>query len=272
MSLLFASSGCLLGPGLLVRAAARPGLLETAPSLLPATGQVRFKRKINVKRPHQPDWFRKQLLAVSKPRWDAATTIEEEPLNCAYVEKAQEKDRWKDHINQLERFYVEEMADQFKSSQMIAFYHTNPILRNNFRKGWQLGRKMGMELRGFNKRVGRAALLGTEWENCLHFFMDCFDHDHEQPILFSPDVKPKNLITFEKKIPEFHLLGAVIYGRILSRRQVIELNDIPDLTTQRQQLVALLNANQSRLSSLLQSNQEQLSRNLEQFIKDQEKQ
>ena len=117
MSLLLACSGSLLSHGL-VRAAGRPGLLEAAPSLLPSTGQVRFKRKINVKRPHQPDWFRKQLLAVSKPRWDPDVAIEDEPLNCAHVEKAYEKDRWKDHINQLERFYVEEMTDHFNNSQI----------------------------------------------------------------------------------------------------------------------------------------------------------
>ena len=269
--ILLAGSG-VSSLGSLMRAAARPGLLEAAPSVLPATGQVRFKRKINVKRPHQPDWFRKQLLAVSKPQWEPPVPIEEEHLKCEYVEKAEEKVKWKDHIHQLEKFYVEEMLDEFRSSEMIAFYHTNPILRNNFRKGWQLGRKMGMELKSYNKRVGRAGLVETEWENCLHFFMDCFDHDHEQPILFSPVVKPKNLISFEKKIPEFHLLGAVIHGRILSRKQVIALGDMPDLEYQRQELVTLLNTNQSKLTSLLQSNQEQLSRNLAQLIKDNNKQ
>jgi len=258
--------------GVLLRAAARPGLLGAANAAFPGTGsvgQVRFRRKIFPKRPHQPNWFRKRLLGLSKPVWDEDVPIEEEPLNCRYVARAEERETWVEHVNQLEKFYVEEMMDLFKTSQMVAFYHMNPIARCNFRKAWQNGRRIGMELRSFNKRIGRAGLKNTEWENCLHFFPECFDKDHDLPILFSPEVKPKQLISFEKKVPEYFLIGAVIYGRILSRKQVVDLVDVPDLDNQRQQLVALLNANQTKLSSLLQSNQLQLSRNLEQYLKDQ---
>ena len=266
-------SGCL---SVLARAAARPGLLGAASTagpaaaVVPSWSQVRF-RKIMVKRPHQPDWFRKKLLGVSKPYWDDEVPIENEPLQCEYVAEQNEKEVWLNHINQLEKFYVEELKDLFTNSQMIGFYHTNPIARCNFRKAWQNGRRMNMELVRYNFRVGKAALRDTEYENCLHFFFNCYTQDYEQPMTFCPEVKPKQLITMEKKTPEFHLLGAVMYGRILSRKQVIELNDIPDLDQQRAQLVALLNANQSKLTSLLQSNQQQLSTNLDQYIKDQNK-
>ena len=103
MTLLTAGAGSL--PGLL-GVAARPGLLGASLSLLPGTGQVRFKRKIMVKRPHQPDWFRKQLLAVSKPKWDETVPIEEEPMNCQYVARREEEDQWREGVNQLEKFYV----------------------------------------------------------------------------------------------------------------------------------------------------------------------
>jgi len=237
--------------------------------VVPGPGQVRFRgRKINITKPHQPDWFRKRLLAVSKPEWDETNPIEDEPLNCQWVERLEEKARWDDHVNQLEKFYVLEMMDLFNSSQMIAFYHTNPIAKCNFRKAWQNGRRMGMELKKFNIRVGKYGLRGTKWENCLHFFHSFPGDINEQPILFSPDTKPKSLITFEKKVPQFHLIGAVIYGRILSRAQVLDLENVPDLTSQREQLVALLGANQSKLVQLLGSNQQQLSSSLEQLIKD----
>ena len=265
MTLLTAGAGSL--PGLL-GVAARPGLLGASLSLLPGTGQVRFKRKIMVKRPHQPDWFRKQLLAVSKPKWDETVPIEEEPMNCQYVARREEEDQWREGVNQLEKFYVQDMMDLFRNSQMIGFFHTNPLPRCNFRKAWQNGRKLGMELRRFNLRVGKAGLRGTEWENCLNFFFDSFNHDHETPIIFSPEVRPKQLAAFEKKVPEFHLIGAVAHGRILSRKQLIDLNNVPDLNYQRQELVSILNANQTKLSSLLQSTQTQLSKNLEQLIKD----
>jgi len=254
--------------GRLCAVAARPGLLGAAQSILPSSGQVRFKRKIFVKRPHQPDWFRKQLLGVSKPQWDETVAIEEEPLSCGYLARQEEKEEWRKGVNQLEMFYVEEMMEMFRNNKMIGFFHTNPIARTNFRKAWQNGRRVGMELRRFNLRVGKAGLMGTEWENCVHFFFKSFDHDHETPIIFSPDVKPKQLAAFEKKVPEFHLIGAVAHGRILSRKQLIDLNNVPDLDIQRQQLCSILSSNQTKLSTILQSNQNQLSRNLEQMVRD----
>ena len=93
---------------------------------------------MNITKPHQPDFFRKKLLAYSKPEWDEIVPLEDEPKNCQWVEKQEESGRWNDHVNQLEVFYVQEMMELFHSSQMIAFYHTNPIAHTNFRKAWQV--------------------------------------------------------------------------------------------------------------------------------------
>jgi len=235
--------------------------------VIPGPGQLRFRR-INITKPHQPNFFRKKLLAISKPMWDETIPIEDEPKNCAWVEKNEEKLMWDDHVNQLEKFYVKEMVDLFHTSKMIAFYHTNPMPNCNFRKAWQNGRRMKMELKKYNIRVGKNGLRGTQWENCLHFFHNAPGDGNEQPILFSPEVNAKALLTFERKVPEFHLLGAVIHGRILSRAGVMELQSIPDLAIQREQLVALLGSNQASLVQLLGSNQQQLATNLEQLIKD----
>jgi hypothetical protein len=123
--------------GVLVRALAAvrpaPGRL----SVLPGPGQVRFKR-INIQRPHRPSWFRQQLLAVSKPRWEDEVAIEDLPEHCEQAEQLEERKEWQEHINQLERFYVAEMMEMFGKSQMIAFFHTNPIREADWRKAWQV--------------------------------------------------------------------------------------------------------------------------------------
>ena len=148
----------LLGQGsVLVKSAAskNANIAAVLGWVIPGPGQVRF-RKINITRPHQPNFFRKQLLAVSKPEWDEHVPIEEEHLNCQYVQKKAEREVWQDHTHQLEKFYVKEMMELFNSSSMIAFYHSNPIARCNFRKAWQNGRRMGgMELAKYNYRVGQ---------------------------------------------------------------------------------------------------------------------
>ena len=69
----------------------------------------------------------------------------------------------------------------------------------------QNGRRAGMELQRFQRRVGVAGLRGTKWENCLHFFMN-FPGEHTQPILFSPKTDPKKLLAYEKKVLSIHSL------------------------------------------------------------------
>merc|ERR1711981_938783 len=247
-------------PSLFSLRVARSLLAATpSPTPLPSPGQIRFKR-VNIQKPRRPDWFRQQLLAVAAPRYLPPQTVEEMPDSCEMAEKKEEEREWKKHINQLEKFYVLEMVEMFEKSEMIAFFHTNPIKEADWRKAWQNGRRSGMELQRFQRRVGVSGLSGTKWENCLHFFMN-FPGEHTQPILFSPKTDPKKLL-------EFQLLAAVIHGRILSKAGVQELVTIPDLATQRAELSALLTFNQRKTLSLLGANQQTLSTNLDQYVKD----
>jgi len=236
--------------------------------VIPGTGQVRHRR-VNIQKPHRPDFFRQKLLELSGPVWKEQLEIEELPQECEYEDRMEERHSWDKHINQLEKFYVEELVEMFEKSPMIAFFHSNPIKLADWRKAWQNGRRQKMELAKFSRRVGMAGLKGTQWENCLHFFMSFPGNPYEQPILFSPEVEPRKLITFTKKVPEFHLLGCVVYGRILSKAQISALVDLPDLHQQHTQLCALLNMQQKQTLSLLQSNQSNLSLQLDQYVKDQ---
>merc|ERR1712210_99716 len=158
-SLAFSST---TSPSLFSLRVARSLLAATpSPTPLPSPGQIRFKR-VNIQKPRRPDWFRQQLLAVAAPRYLPPQTVDEMP------EKKEEEREWKKHINQLEKFYVLEMVEMFEKSEMIAFFHTNPIKEADWRKAWQNGRRSGMELQRFQRRVGVAGLRGTKWENCLH--------------------------------------------------------------------------------------------------------
>ena len=125
-------------PSLLSLRVARSLLAATpSPTPLPSPGQIRFKR-VNIQKPRRPDWFRQQLLAVAAPRYSPPQTIEELPDSCEMAEKEEERREWKEHINQLEKFYVQEMVEMFEKSEMIAFFHTNPIKEADWRKAWQV--------------------------------------------------------------------------------------------------------------------------------------
>ena len=125
-----------------------------------------------------------------------------------------------------------------------------------------------MELKEYHYRVGKAGLKGTQWENCLHFWYKFPGEMNLQPILFSPEVDPAKLLKYERKIPEFTLIGCVVENRILSRREVQEMIKLPSLEESRGELLSILGYQQQRTLQLLQANQQQLSTNLSQLIKD----
>jgi len=93
---------------------------------------------VNIQKPRRPDWFRQQLLAVAAPRFSQPQTLEEMPDSCEMAARREEEVEWKEHINQLEKFYVQEMVEMFEKSEMIAFFHTNPIKEADWRKAWQV--------------------------------------------------------------------------------------------------------------------------------------
>merc|ERR1711874_753756 len=224
------------------------------------------------KKPIRASWYRQNLLAVSKPRWDVEhETVDNLWRDCEHSEREKEREAWMEETNQLEKLYADEMMRLFKDSRMIAFFHCNPITQRNLKKAWQDGRRIGMELKHYNVRTAKFGLRGTQWENCLRFFMDydgCHQNDFlEQMILFSPDVKPAQVLKFERKVGEFNLLGAVVENRIVSRSQLQQMVVLPTIDQLRGELVAVLQTPPRQVSQVLEANQQQLVVNLQQYKK-----
>jgi len=243
------------------------GLIGQTNLVLPGAGQVRFKH-VRLRKPKRATWFRQNLLAISKPQWDCDEPIQDIWRSCEYAKKEEERIVWEDHVNQLEQFYVREMVELFESSKMIAFFHANPMKRNTFRTAWQNGRRIGMELKEYHHRVGKAGLRGTPWENCLHFWFKFPGEMNLQPILFSPTLEPDKLLKYERKVPEFSLLACVVENRLLARKEVQDLVKLPSLEQSRAELTAILSHHQNTTLRLLQANQQLLSTNLSQIIAD----
>jgi len=234
---------------------------------VPGIRQVRYKHA-NITRPRRAPWFRQKLLAVSAPKWENRTEVSEIWRDCQYDLKMKEKKSWEQDINRLEEFYVREMMEYFEGSKMIAFFHANPMKRSSFHSAWQNGRRIGMDLKEYHYRIGKAGLTGTKWENCLHFWFKFPGEMNVQHILFSAEMEPGKLLSYEKKVPEFSLLGCVMDNRILSKREVQEMNKLAGLEECRGELTAILGHHQQNTLRLLGANQQQLSTNLSQLIKD----
>ena len=63
-----------------------------------------------------------------------------------------------------------------------------------------------MELETYEHVMVKAGFTGTKWENLL-FFLDGTNKQAGQRFVFCPEILPKNLLQFEKKVPEAYLMG-----------------------------------------------------------------
>ena len=86
-------------------------------------------------------------------------------------------------------------------------------------------------------------------------------------------VDPSKLLAYDKKVPEFILLGAIIEDRMLDRAGLthVATNLYPrGIASLHAELSSILQTPSQKISQSLGRNQQQLSENLQQYIKDQE--
>ncbi len=221
----------------------------------------------NTKRPLPTAWFRLQLLEVTKPvHTPKHPTTEHLWRDCPKREDELASEA-KKVPNDWEMLYVRQMEEYLRESKMVGIFHANSVKLRPAKRAWQAARRAGMELCEYEYVMGRAALMGTKWDNLMHFFDTCANGT--QHLCFSKEVKVKKLLDLDKKMPEYLLLGAVIENRLLSRRELQEYLKMPPLDTQLGQLCAILEMPVQKTVSQLGSSQQALSRNLDQYVKDQ---
>ena len=112
--------------------------------------------------------------------------------------------------NAYEALYVKDLVNYMETSKMIGIYHFNAIGTRNYRKAWQNARRLQMDLETYEPVMVKGALDGTRWENLL-FFLKGTNPKDGQRFVFSPEILPKSLLQFEKKVPEAYLMGNYFY-------------------------------------------------------------
>ena len=112
--------------------------------------------------------------------------------------------------NAYEALYVKDLVNYMETSKMIGIYHFNAIGTRNYRKAWQNARRLQMNLETYEPVMVKGALDGTRWENLL-FFLKGTNPKDGQRFAFCPEILPKSLLQFEKKVPEAYLMGNYVY-------------------------------------------------------------
>jgi large subunit ribosomal protein L10 len=218
----------------------------------------RFRGKINIQRPRKPHYIRQRVIEVTKP-------IYKEPsLDTKCLEKFEQI-----KIGQLENPYekiiAKEVQNWFKHSQMVAVFHINSIKAEEIFKV-QVGlHKHQMQLKTYGRNIMKLACGNTKYETLLPLFSSKYF------IVFSPEVKIKQLLNVVKKVPQMHLLAAVVENRLMSKTELTAFAALPDLQTAQAQLVGVLNSAGGKIVSDLECHQMNLTNILDAYVRENKK-
>ena len=238
--------------------------------------QVRFKKPDIYKHRHAA-WERMQLLEFTKPTYQLKhPTTEVLWQECPREEELKNKYEKFKKPNELEVLYAREMRNFFEQASMIGIFHVNSIKGRSQRVAWQNARRHGMELKKYNNRICREALHGTKWEEAVLVLSENGRMETQFTFHLGPadQVDPARLLAYDKKVPEFILLAGIIGNQMLDRSGLTRsaTNLYPrGIESLHAELSTTLQGPAQTMNRLLDRNQQTLSQNLQQYIKDQQK-
>jgi large subunit ribosomal protein L10 len=202
-------------------------------------------------------------LAVTTPIYPK----EKRPMPCP--EEAMSMLKQKEN-NPYEITLAREVKNWFDHSQMIAVFHINPISGEDFFKARvALHKSGGMQLKKYGAAIMERALSDSNYEAISKLlvtktFCTC--------LVFSPEHKKvSTLLKVVKKIPQLHLLGGIVDGRLLSKNEFTDYAKMPNIDIVRSQLANVLNLAGSQLVQNLQSHQTNLVNILEAHVRENSK-
>ncbi|XP_055598082.1 39S ribosomal protein L10, mitochondrial [Uranotaenia lowii] len=227
-------------------------------SRLPLVCFKRFRGKINIQRPRAPHYERARVLELVKPVYKLpdfnAPCLEENAAKA--IQKVD---------NPYETIIAREVRNWLEHSKMVAFIHLNSIKQEDFFKVQVALHRYQMKVKMYSKSVIKLAVDGTKFEAIKPLF------DTKTVLIFCPDEsKIKQLLNVLKKTPQFILIAGIAHGRFMSKNEFVDFASMPDLTTTRAQLAAVLDSAGAKVVSDLESHQNQIVGMLEAYMRQQD--
>ena len=85
-----------------------------------------------------------------------------------------------------------------------------------------------MNLETYEPVMVKGALDGTRWENLL-FFLKGTNPKEGLRFVFCPEILPKSLLQFEKKVPEAYLMGNYVYLEMDFNWSLLDIQSVPPI-------------------------------------------
>ncbi|GJQ83535.1 hypothetical protein Trydic_g10887 [Trypoxylus dichotomus] len=228
----------------------RRGILHT---FNPIVQVKRYRGKINIQKPKPPHYERAKYIALTKPFY------EKKRLDIC----DKNIDRWGRFKveNPYQRLLADELLDKLKSSRLVAFYHMNSMTGDEHNKANVLFHRQNMLYKNYGKETLKMAVQGTPYEVLGKWYSS------HNMIVFSPDLKIRELLRVNKRLPTLILLAAIAENKFLNVDELQRLSFIPNLQAAQAQFVQTLNSVGNQIVSQLTSHQNTMVSQLQERMK-----
>lgn len=234
-------------------AAINKGLLLTQSPFIFAK---RFRGKINIQKPRKPHFERQLLIDLSKPFYGPPKYKMPDAALCDRGEKY-----WTKNIdNPFERILANECLNWFNTSKMVVFVHLNSISMEDKTPIIAALAKNNMYVRRYGKKIVSMATKGTIYEAVNHLFTS------HQEIIFGQPENAAKLLKIMKKAPQMVIMAGIIQDRLMSKNELVEFSQMPNIDAARSQLCAVLDSAGSCLVGQLNQSQQTFVGYLEKHI------
>lgn len=206
--------------------------------------------KINIQRPRPPFYTRKLFNAVTEPIYAYKTAVDlcREKLTA---EKVREQITVEEGLHPYEKILAKELADVFGSAKMVLLCQKNSMDAFDFFNFRVALHKKNIKTKVMGRKLIEAAIKDTKYSVMLPLLMQT----QHNCMLFSDEWNVGEVLKVLKKTPKIILLAGSLGDQYMSKTQLENYANLPDLTTLRAQFVATLNAAGGQLYNHLQAHQ-----------------
>ncbi|CAH4005998.1 unnamed protein product [Pieris brassicae] len=229
-------------------------LLQTPATFLIAR---RFRGKINIQKPKKPHFEKQLLIDITQPTYGPPKSSLPQ---YAFCNKDKPTFTKKEIDNPFERILARECLEWFNTSKMVVFLHLNSINMEDKTPIFAALKKNDMHLRTYGKKIVSMATTGTRYEVVNQLFTS------HQNVIFGQPKNAQKMFKILKKAPQLVVMAGIIEDRLMSKNELVEYSNLPNLEMARSQLCSVLQSAGSCLVSQLNQNQQTLVSHLEKHI------
>jgi len=220
---------------------------------------VRYRKALVPRKHVEPDFRRKQMLAVCEPIFAADKRLPSE--RCYNLQPKRERE-----VHPWDRLLAEDMKQELRTSRMICFFHQNVMTNREKKLCANSYQHEHMYLRYYNPDIAQLAMSDTKWAPALHLCSE-----RAVTVLFSDEPRVAKMLKVTKKCPQLILMAAIIDDRFLSVADIKDYNRLPDLQTLRAQLSHTLSMTTRSVSDKAFTPIISLTNSIDSYIRDKNK-